>query len=552
MAESLRESNVDLMSDDDASDQEEGATGGGPAGTPETGVEVGITVPATTAAASGPTTTTTAAPSLSLSPFLSSSRGGGGGGGLDRDPSGRRRSPEGNRRELEEAYRRIAQQDAMIDEFQRRLRELEERFREVRERPDEGLGWETRGPIRTRAADHTEVSGRFIHPGHGEPVTSTPLRPVGLDLEDRPPMAVPTAMQATSTSHEYQGGAGWGGGHGLAVSSAMPATSPSPSRQVGLGLGDRPPMAVPTAMQATSTSHEYQGGAGWGEGHGQAVSSATPATSPSPVTPGGNGKVTSSDSGVSSLGGGGGGLRGPLVRIGEYDGESDLTAFLGRFERMAQLYKWPESEQIIFLETSLKGAAADIVYEVQPTTTIEEMKEMLRVRFGTEKQGEVSRTELHHTRRQPGEPLQKLYRTIKKLMSVGYPGPPTAMRNWIGRDHFLRALHDDPFSVQVSLQKPQTLEEALTAALELEALGVGREGERLRKETQTRSGQCDWTRSQHASRPGFDHQVERTVPALRQRDVDMLVRAIYSWTELMVEEPPSPTDTGQDYSWDSD
>ena len=52
-------------------------------------------------------------------------------------------------------------------------------------------------------------------------------------------------------------------------------------------------MAVPTAMQATSTSHEYQGGAGWGEGHGQAVSSAMPATSPSPVTPGGNRKCHS-------------------------------------------------------------------------------------------------------------------------------------------------------------------------------------------------------------------------------------------------------------------
>ena len=142
------------------------------------------------------------------------------------------------------------------------------------------------------------------------------------------------------------------------------------------------------------------------------------------------------------------------MRIGEYNGESDLTAFLGRFERMAQLYKWPESEQIIFLETSLKGAAADIVYEVQPTTTIEEMKEMLRLRFGMEKQGEVSRIELQLIRRQSGEPLQKLYRTIKKLMSVGYPGPLPAEGNWIARDHFLRALNDEVLRVQVSMQKP--------------------------------------------------------------------------------------------------
>ena len=68
---------------------------------------------------------------------------------------------------------------------------------------------------------------------------------------------------------------------------------------------------------------------------------------------------------------------------------------------------------------------------------------------------------------------------------------------------------------------------------------------RFKSQTRTGSSQRDWTRSQRASRPGLDHQVERTVPALRQRDVDMLVRAINSWTELMVDEPPSPPDSLQ-------
>ena len=54
-----------------------------------------------------------------------------------------------------------------------------------------------------------------------------------------------------------------------------------------------------------------------------------------------------------------------------------------------------------------------------------------------------------------------------------------------------------------------------------------------------------------ASWPGLDHQVERTVAALRQRDFDTLVRAVNSWTELMADEPTSPPDTGQEYSWDS-
>ena len=119
---------------------------------------------------------------------------------------------------------------------------------------------------------------------------------------------------------------------------------------------------------------------------------SSPPCSVAPAIPSTSGEVTSSDLG-DTLGRYGGHSRGPMIKIGSYNGESDLTAFLSKFDRLAMLYKWSEAEQIIFLETSLKGAAADIVYEVQPSTTIADMKEMLRVRFGTDEQAEVSPTE---------------------------------------------------------------------------------------------------------------------------------------------------------------
>ena len=518
---------IRLTLEDDASNQGEGAGA--------------VTAPAATAAQS-----------LSYAPFLSPSRGGGGGEGLDRDPPGGRWSLGRNQRELEEAYRTIAQQNAMLEDFRQRLREIErERFREVRERPEEEHDYPDRHRTRTRATDRTEVSGRYLYPGSGEPVTSTPLSQVGFDLDRGHSPADPIARQAMRSSVVNSGGVGLGeppGGRLVAnvpVGSTEAATggrldalatmnpvgavfggrtaAQATMSPVGADFGGRttaqatmtPVGAVfggRTTAQATMTpvgavfggrtdAHATMGSARLGEpfvprqGEGQSRTdlSAQPVTDPRRVPPGTSGNVTFSDVGFQPVGGGGG-PRGPLVRISEYDGESDLTAFLSRFDRMAQLYRWSEEEQILYLETSLKGAAADIVYEMEPTTTIEEMKDMLRLRFGTERQGEVTRTELQHTRRQPGEPLQKLYRTIKKLMSVGYPGPATAMKNWIGRDHFLRALNDDLLSIQVSIQKPQTLEEALTAALELEALGVGREGERLRKETQAGSSQRDRTR----------------------------------------------------------
>ena len=282
-----------------------------------------------------------------------------------------------------------------------------------------------------------------------------------------------------------------------------------------------------------------------GEGQHRVSQLTLPVPNPSSGPPGLSGNVTREDTGWPPVMGGGIGTKGPQVRLGSYDGETDLTAFLSRFDRMAQLYQWSGREQILFLETSLQGAAADIVYELEPTTTIEEMKDMLRLRFGTEKQGEVTRTELQHTRRQPGEPLQQLYRTVKKLMSVGYPGPATSVKNWMGRDHFLRALNDDQLSVQVAIQKPQTLEEALTAALELEALGVGKEGERQRRESRGGSSQRDRTRSTRAPAVGLAYQATST-PEMRQAvDLEALVAMVSSWTGQKSTHPSS-TSPGAD------
>ena len=650
---------------DDGPNQEEGAIGGGPVRAPDTAVGGRTTVPSAPTAVSGPTTSTTAAPALSLAPYLSSSRGGGRGEGQNRDLSGRRSLDQ---REQDESHRRIAQQDAMMLEFQRRLQEQQdammvafqrrlremdgERSREVRESPEEDHDSTARHRTRTRATDRSEVSGRYLNPGQGEPVTSTPLRPVGFDLGDGRSPADLTARPAVSTSVGYPGeleleatpggrldasatrnltGADPGGRSSANVTMNLPVADPGgrSSANVTMNLPVADPggrssahvtMNLPGAdpggrLDASATmnpsgaslggrldarAHMNPSGASLGGGldarahmnpSGASLGGRLDARAhmnpsgaslggrldarvhmnPSGASLGGypdaratigpagivppdaSGNVTFSDFGFQPVGGGGG-QRGPLVRIGEYDGESDLTAFLSRFERMAQFYRWSEHEQLIYLETSLKGPAADIVYDVESTTTIQEMKDMLRLRFGTEKQGELSRIELQLTRRQSGEPLQRLYGTIKKLVALGYPGPLPAEGNWLARDHFLRALDDDVLRVQVSMRKPATLEEALTAAMELEALGVGVQGERLRKESQTRTGssQRDWTRSQRTSRPGLDRQVERTLSALPRRDVETLIRAIHSWTELMVDEPPSPTDTGQDCSCDSD
>ena len=247
----------DVAIADEESLQDQGAVGGEPAGR----------------------NPTTHAQPLDPARSLPSTRGGGGGGRSDADLEEARRNADRHRREREEtrralddARRRQDQQDALIDRLTNELRELQrERFRDVRESPTENFGLSNRGGTRIRATEQSEVSGRLESACGRVPVTSTPSRVVGFDLDDKPSPAASAAADDSST-------------------------------------GPR------TAVAGDNAS----------------VPAAAPSSSTAPATPNTSGGATLSGLG-DSPGGYGDSSRGPLIKIGSYNGETDLTAFLSKF-----------------------------------------------------------------------------------------------------------------------------------------------------------------------------------------------------------------------------
>jgi len=169
------------------------------------------------------------------------------------------------------------------------------------------------------------------------------------------------------------------------------------------------------------------------------------------------------------------------VKLDLYDGTTSLETFLAAVKNFATFYEWMEREELYYLRASLRGPAAQMLWDL-PTdtshTTLQRLVVMLKQRFGSVDQAERFRAELKARRRRVGEDLQSLYSDVRRLMSLAYPGPNTELMDVVGRDEFLNTLGDPDMRIRILDKMPATMDEALRVALNIEALEKSRDTHR--------------------------------------------------------------------------
>jgi hypothetical protein len=77
--------------------------------------------------------------------------------------------------------------------------------------------------------------------------------------------------------------------------------------------------------------------------------------------------------------------------------------------------------------------------------------------------------ELRLRRRQPTETLSALHQDIKRLIALAHPALSQEAREAVACDYFIDALDDPDFALKIRERSPALLDEALRAALRLEA-----------------------------------------------------------------------------------
>ena len=101
------------------------------------------------------------------------------------------------------------------------------------------------------------------------------------------------------------------------------------------------------------------------------------------------------------------------------------------------------------LKNSLKGPAAQILWQILDTATEEQVLELLRHRFKHINQAERFRAEMSMRRPKLGKSVQELYTEIRRLLALSFPGESGGLYDIIGRDAFLASFDDPAMRVKV-------------------------------------------------------------------------------------------------------
>jgi hypothetical protein len=152
------------------------------------------------------------------------------------------------------------------------------------------------------------------------------------------------------------------------------------------------------------------------------------------------------------------------------NGENAWMDYSHHFEAVSKINGWNGAEKAMFLLASLRGQAQKILADLPEggTENYEEIVKVLKLRFGPQQRPELHLAELRGRVRGSNESLRELGQSIRHMPNLAYPGVSPEQRDLLARTHFSDAIGDQDTRMRLFQAKPQTLEETITVALEVE------------------------------------------------------------------------------------
>lgn len=159
-------------------------------------------------------------------------------------------------------------------------------------------------------------------------------------------------------------------------------------------------------------------------------------------------------------------------RPGDFDGSGSWVAFIAQFKTIASAQAWSEADRLAALVASLKGSALEVFAHLPDTDRTDScrLSAALESRFGAVNQEPLFRSQLRRRKRSAGETLPKLAQDIERLVSRAYPSATRELRDSLACDHFLDALNDPSLHIAVRQGRPESLQQALASAVEIESV----------------------------------------------------------------------------------
>jgi hypothetical protein len=155
-----------------------------------------------------------------------------------------------------------------------------------------------------------------------------------------------------------------------------------------------------------------------------------------------------------------------------FDGKMPWEDYRSLLETAAVIHGWTPEVKAAMLSLSLRGDALAILQTI-PMADRQNFDVLLRrmeMRFGHQHMDQLYRSQLKNRIQKPNESLQEFESDIAHLVRKAYPSVDDGVYETLAIERFLDGLWEPETQQAIKLARPQTLSEALTQALEFEAV----------------------------------------------------------------------------------
>ena len=161
-----------------------------------------------------------------------------------------------------------------------------------------------------------------------------------------------------------------------------------------------------------------------------------------------------------------------LQKPSPFDGCSPWDAYKLQFEMLAAVNGWSNAQKATYLAVSLRGPALTVLTNISADHRgdYDVLVAALDKRFGSAHRAELNRVKLRGRVRRREETLPELTEEVEHLARLAYPDAAAEMVEVLAKDQFIDALPDEEFRLRLRQSKPETLQQALEQALELESI----------------------------------------------------------------------------------
>lgn len=156
----------------------------------------------------------------------------------------------------------------------------------------------------------------------------------------------------------------------------------------------------------------------------------------------------------------------------EYDGSVPWLSYKTQFEAIAAVHGWADSDRVGELVACLKGPALEVFAHLPASDQLQysRLVDALHQRFGQTNQQLWFRSQFRRRVRNPGESLPALAQDLERLAALAYPVADQSLRDSLACEQFLDGLSDVELQIAVRQSRPGKLQEAVTSAVEIEAI----------------------------------------------------------------------------------